>query len=170
VLSNRQGRTLDGWQPYGDSPRSFYTNSDQGPSGYRPAHEIVLATGSNQTTVAHEMLHAYQFRGIGADEYVLALLGDEMRAFMAAGGWRQRASDEEVRQAVHQPWDVVNAMFVYEGPPLAYVDSAGTPAVLDAPNPLEAYAMTGALYYTRAGDAALPDWPELWAWFDAHAG
>jgi hypothetical protein len=32
-VSNTQGRTLAGWQPYGNFPMGYYTNSDQGAAG-----------------------------------------------------------------------------------------------------------------------------------------
>ena len=35
---------------------------------------------------------------------MLVLLGDEMRSFMAAAGWRQVGTDEQVRAAANQPW------------------------------------------------------------------
>ncbi|HET8944392.1 MAG TPA: hypothetical protein VFO59_06380, partial [Dehalococcoidia bacterium] len=89
VLSNREGRTIDGWKPYPGEARSFYANSDYGPEGYRAANQIILATGASETTVAHELVHGWTFRDVAPDEYVLALLGDEMRSFMAAAGWEQ---------------------------------------------------------------------------------
>jgi hypothetical protein len=104
VLSNRQGLTLGGWQPYGNTAISFYTNSDQGPEGNGPSDQVVLATGSSIMVAGHELLHAYQFRGMKPGEYVLALLGDEMRSFMAATGWRQVASDARPLTARRQSW------------------------------------------------------------------
>ncbi len=170
VLSNTQGRTEGGWQPYGSGGLSFYTNSDQGPSGYGPSNQVVLGKGADRMTVAHELLHAYQFRNVGPDDYALALLGEEMRSFMAATGWRQIASDEELRQAAHRPWDALSALFSYEGRPLSYVDSNGQTITLDVSNPIEAFATAGAIYYARPAGMDLPDWPEYWSWFRANLG
>lgn len=167
VLSNREGRTQDGWKPYGGSARTFYTNSDQGPDGYRAANEIVLATGAGTATVAHEVFHAWTFRNIAPDEYVLALLGDEMRSFMAAAGWQQLAGDDEVRAAVREPWETVNGLFAYVGPELSYVDETGNHATFEADNPLEAIALLGAIYYARPAGMPLPAWTSVWTWFEA---
>jgi len=164
-VSNRHGRTLDGWQPYGDFPMGYYTNSDQGPNGSHPANEVVLIPGFSDISIGHEVLHAYHFRNVGPDQYALALLGDEMRPFMAATGWRQVGSDEQVKEAINQPWDAVNKLFVYEGRPLTYVTAAGSTTTLNPPNPLEAFAVAGSIYYTRPSGMPLPDWPEYWAWF-----
>jgi len=170
ILSNGHGRTQDGWQPYGDSARNFYTNSDQGPAGYRAANEIVLWTGSSRTTAAHEILHAYQFRDVNPDDYVLTLLGDEMRSYMAATGWRQLVSDDEVRATARESWDKINAMFVYEGRAPTYLDDRGSLGSAETSNALEAFATAGALYYARPDGMALPDWPEFWDWFRDHLG
>lgn len=169
-VSNRQGRTLDGWQPYGDFPIGFYTNSDQGPDGNRPANQVVLIPGFSDMSICHEVLHAYQLRDVGPDQYVLALLGDEMRSFMAASGWRQVGTDEQVREAADDPWQVVNGLYVYEGRPLTYTTVAGDTVTLNPPNPLEAFAVAGSIYYTRPAGMPLPDWPEYWAWFDENLG
>jgi hypothetical protein len=152
VLSNEQGRTSGGWQPYGDVSVSFYTNSDQGIEGYRPANQIVLATGSGEETVLHELLHAYAFRNVDADEYVAAFLDGEMRSFMQASGWRLLVSDATLLANAHRPWDEVNALFAYEG------SGPG-----NAANPLEGFATAGAKFYTSAGSGA--EWPEF-AWFE----
>jgi hypothetical protein len=167
VLSNREGRTMDGWKPYAGEARSFYANSDYGPEGYRAANQIILATGASQTTVAHELVHGWTFRDVAPDEYVLALLGDEMRSFMAAAGWEQLGTDEDVRSAAREPWATVNSLFAYVGPPLKDVDANGNEATLVADNPLEAIASTGAWYYARPAGTPLPAWPATWAWFDA---
>jgi hypothetical protein len=169
-VSNREGRTLDGWRPYGTSSRNFYTNSDHGPGGYHPSHQIVLATGAPPMTIAHELIHAWQFRNAAPDAYVETLLGDEMRSFMAAVGWRQVATDEEVRAAVNEHWETVNRLFVYEGRELPYIDEWGNNLVMRASNPLEAMATVGAIYYARPAHMPLPDWPEYWTWFDATFG
>ncbi|MBI2912309.1 MAG: hypothetical protein HYY03_00125 [Chloroflexi bacterium] len=169
-VSNSQGRTLDGWQPYGDFPMGYYTNSDQGPNGSRPANEVVLIPGFSDISIGHEVLHAYHFRNVGPDQYALALLGDEMRSFMAATGWRQIGSDEQVQETINQPWDAVNQLFVYEGRPLTYTSAADTTVTLTPPNPLEAFAVAGSIYYTRPSGVPLPDWPEYWAWFQQNLG
>lgn len=170
VLSNREGRTQDGWKPYGGSARTFYTNSDQGPEGYRGANEIVLTTGVAPTTIAHEIIHAWTFRDIGPGDYVLALLGDEMRSFMACAGWEQTVSDDEVRAAAREPWETVNGLFAYMGPELSYLDENGDTAALEADNPLEAIALMGAMYYARPAGMPLPAWSPVWAWLDASFG
>ena len=41
---------------------------------------------------------------------------------------------------------------------------------LFAPNPLEAFAEAGGLYYAHSAATTLPDWPEYWAWFAANVG
>lgn len=170
VLSNAHGRTLSGWQPYGDIAKSFYTNSGQSGAGQRPANQIVLAPGAEVSTVVHELLHAYQFRTTEPGEYVLALLADEMQSFMAATGWRRTVSETELRAAAHRPWETVDGLFVYEGRPLEYRDASGSLVFLDPPNPVEAFAMAGALYYARPDGTPLPDWPEHWQWFRANTG
>lgn len=166
VLSNREGRTQDGWKPYGGSARSFFTNSDQGPEGYRAANEIVLATGAGTMTIAHELIHAWTFRQTAPDDYVLALLGDEMRSFMAAVRWEQLGTDNEVRAAVREPWETINALFAYVGPELTYADEKGNEIAFKADNPLEAIALMGAIYYGRPAGMSLPAWTTAWAWFD----
>lgn len=167
-VSNGHGRTRDGWQPYGDRNISFYTNSDRGPAGYRPAHQVVLARGADRMTVAHEVLHAYQFRNAAPDQYALVLLDEQMRSFMAATGWRQKASDDEVLAAAHRPWETISTLFAYEGQPLTYADEAGRPVSLDLSNPIEAFATAGAIYYAHPQGLQLPDWPEYWSWFRQH--
>jgi len=169
-VSNDHGRTLAGWQPYGDFPIGFYTNSDQGPAVSGPANQVVLIPGFADMSIGHEALHAYQFRDVGPNQYVLALLGDEMRSFMAATGWRQLGSDEQVREAASQPWAVVNSLYMYEGRPLTYATAGGSAVTLSPPNPLEAFAVAGSVYYTRPAGMSLPDWPEYWAWFQANLG
>jgi hypothetical protein len=169
-VSNNQGRTLDGWQPYGSHPMAFYTNSDQGPAGSHASNQVVLSVGATSMSVGHEILHAYQARSVGPDEYVLALLQPEMRSFMEAVGWRQTGSDEEVRQAVNQPWSALDSLFVYEGHPLTYTTAGGATSTITAANPVEAFAITGSMYYSRPSWIPLPDWPEHWAWFRANLG
>jgi hypothetical protein len=91
-----------------------------------------------------------------------------MRSFMAATGWRQAGTDEQVREAANQPWDVVNGLYVYEGRPLTYTTAGGSNVSLSPPNPLEAFAVAGSSYYTRPSGMPLPDWPEYWFWFQAN--
>jgi hypothetical protein len=165
-VSNDQGRTLDGWQPYGDHPRTYYTNSDQGPGGYHASNQVVVSVGASSMSIGHEVLHAYQFRNVGPDEYALALLQPEVRSFMEATGWRQSGSDEQVRQAVNQPWSALDSLYVYGGRPLTY----STASTIAPTNPVEAFAVTGSIYYTRPSWMPLPDWPEYWAWFNANVG
>ena len=169
VVSNNDGRTLDGWQPYGAHPMTYYTNSDQGPGGYHAANEVVLSVGATSSSIGHEIMHAYQARGVGPDEYALSLLQPEMRSFMAATGWRQVGTDEEVRAAKDQPWSVLNDLYVYEGLPLTYsAGSGGGSSTLVAANPFEAFAITGSMYYTRPAWMPDPEWPAYWAWFQSH--
>ena len=169
-VSNDQGSTLDGWQPYGDRSMTYYTNSDQSIAGYEASNQVVLSVGATSTSIGHEILHAYQFRSVGPDEYALALLQPEARSFMEAVGWRQVGTDEEVRQAVNQPWSTLDSLYVYEGRTLTYTTAGGSTGTIIAANPVEAFAITGSMYYTRPAWMALPDWPEYWAWFQANVG
>jgi len=155
-VSNQQGRTADGWQPYGGFPIAFYTNSDQGPAGHRPANEVVLITGSSDLSIAHEVLHAYSFREVGLDRYVLALLGDEMRSFMAATGWRLLSSEEEVRNS----WDGTDLLFQYEGPPVWQF--------LSRQEPVEDYANSFALFFYDPATLKRVS-PDRYEWFLRHA-
>lgn len=172
-LSNSHGRTLLGWQPYGDFPIGFYTNSDRDQGGsLAPANQVVLIPGFSDISIGHELLHAYQFRAAPPGRYGLAIIGAEMKSFMNAVGWRQIGSDQEITEAAaaDATWQEFNALFVYEGRQLTYLTSAGTMTTLTPPNPLEAYAVAGSFYYTRPADLALPDWPEYWMWFQANLG
>lgn len=169
-LSNNHGRTEDGWQPYGDRAANYYANEDNGPGGRRAAHQIVLQTGSTAQTIAHEIVHAYQLRDAAPGDYVAALLTPEMKAFMAATGWRQLVPDEVLRASADQSWETVNQMFIYEGRPLTYITEFGTSATLYAPNPMEGWAEAAGLYYARSAATPLPDWPEYWAFFDETHG
>ena len=169
-VSNREGRTADGWQPYGDFPMGFYTNSDQDANGRHPANEIVLIPGFSDMSIGHEVLHAYHFRNTEPDRYAVALLSDEMRSFMAATGWWQVGSDEQVTQATDGSWDVLNRLYVYEGRSLTYTTAAGSSVTLTPPNPLEAFAVAGSIYFTHPSGLPLPDWPQYWAWFSANLG
>jgi hypothetical protein len=170
LLSNGQGMTLGGWQPYGNRAANYYTNEDRGEGGFGPANQIVLQPGSPPRTVAHEVLHGYQMRDAKPGDYVPALITPEMKSFMTATGWRQTATDAELLAASDQNWNVINGFFVYEGPELAYANEYGQVAHLYAPNPLEAFAEAGAFYYARSPGMALPEWPAVWAWYEANLG
>ncbi len=89
---------------------------------------------------------------------------------MEATGWRQSGSDEQVRQAVNQPWSALDSLYVYEGRPLTYSTASGATGTIAPANPIEAFAVTGSIYYTRPSWMPLPDWPEYWAWFQANVG
>jgi hypothetical protein len=169
-VSNNEGRTLDGWQPYGGHPMTYYTNSDQGPGGRHASNQVVLNVGAGIMSVGHEILHAYQSRKVGPDEYALALLQPEMRSFMAATGWRQVGSDDQVRASVNQPWSALNSLFVYEGQPLSYQSTSGGSTSVAADNPIEAFAVAGSVYYTRPAWMVLPGWTEYWGWFGPNVG
>ena len=159
VLSNQQGRTTGGWQPYGDVVTSFYTNSDQGVDGYGASHQIVLATGADVTTVLHELFHAYEMRNVGADQYVAALLDDEMQSFMETAGWRLLVSEQELLANAHEPWETLNRLFVYEG-----LAPAG-----HASNPLEDFASAGAIFYGNDDGSSLGQ-PDVSDWFSTNLG
>jgi len=169
-VSNRNGRTAAGWQPYGAFAMTYYTNADHGPAGVTASNQVVLATGSSAMSIGHEILHAYQFRSTAPERYALALLGDEMRSFMRATGWRWAGTDDQVRAAADDPWDVLNALFRYDGRALQYVTRSGATVNLTPANPLEAFAVAGSVYYTRPAGVPLPAWPEYWAWFDQNLG
>ncbi len=169
-VSNDQGSTLDGWQPYGGQPMTYYTNSDQSIAGYHASNQVVLSVGATSMSIGHEIFHAYQFRSVGPDEYALALLQPEVRSFMEAVGWRQIGSDEEVRQTVNQPWSELDSLYVYEGRALTYSSTSGATSTINAANPTEAFAIAGSFYYTRPSWVPLPNWPEYWAWFQANVG
>ena len=159
VLSNQQGRTAGGWQPYGDVVASFYTNSDRSAEGHGASHQIVLWTGADVTTVLHELFHAYEMRNVGADQYVAALLDDEMRSFMETAGWRLLVSDQELMANAHEPWETVNSLFAYEG---------STP-VRHASNPLEDFASAAAIFYGHSDGSSL-DQADISGWFSANLG
>jgi hypothetical protein len=169
-VSNNEGRTVDGWQPYGGHPMTYYTNSDQGPGGYHASNQVVASVGATSISIGHEILHAYQFRNVGADEYALALPQPEMRSFIDATGWRQSGSDQQVRQTINQPWSALDSLYVYEGRPLTYGTATSATSTITPSNPVEAFAATGSIYYTRPDWMPLPDWPEYWAWFSANLG
>jgi hypothetical protein len=169
-LSNDGGRTEAGWQPYGDRQANYYSNEDVVAGNHIAANQIVLQPGSTSQTVAHEMMHAYQMRGQAPGNYVLALLTPEMKSFMQATGWQQTASADEVRAATSQSWETLDADFTYSGRPLTYAGENGDLLSLFAPNPLEAFAEAGGLYYAHSAATTLPDWPEYWVWFAANVG
>ncbi len=169
-LSNNAGRTEAGWQPYGDRAANYYSNEDRGQGGTFAANQIVLQTGSTAQTIAHEMSHAYQMRDMGPGQYVEALLTPEMKSFMAATGWTQLISDEELRANANQSWSQINAFFEYDGRDLSYINEFGTGVTLYAPNPIEGYAEAAGLYYAHSDGTTLPQWPEYWDWFSANVG
>jgi hypothetical protein len=169
-LSNNHGSTEDGWQPYGDRAANFYSNEDRGTGGGHQANQIVLQPGSTAQTIAHEMAHAYQMRSVGMGEYVDALLTPELKSFMAATGWTQLVSDDEIRNSTDQSWATINEMFAYNGRTLSYINEFGLSVSLYTPNPIEAYAEAAGLYYARSAGTSLPKWSEYWDWFDANLG
>jgi hypothetical protein len=169
-LSNDGGRTEAGWQPYGNRQANYYSNEDVVAGTHVAANQIVLQPGSTAQTVAHEMMHAYQMRGQAPGNYVLALLTPEMKSFMQATGWQQTASDDNVRAAASHSWETLDADFMYKGRTLIYASADGSMLSLFAPNPLEAFAEAGGLYYAHSAGTTLPDWPEYWAWFAANVG
>ncbi|MCH7809306.1 MAG: hypothetical protein IH863_01855, partial [Chloroflexi bacterium] len=170
VLSNRAGRTLGGWQPYGYGAANFYATQDWDGNVHSVTSQIVLQTGANRVTIAHELLHAYQMRDAPSGSYGQALLTEEMGAFMAATGWVQIVSDEELQNGVHGSWDAIAAMFRYDGPDLSYVSETGETLQAFAPNPIEAFTAIGALIYAAPDGTELPDWPEYRRWFESNLG
>jgi hypothetical protein len=170
VLSNESGRTLSGWQPYGSGAANFYTTEDWDGNLRSVASQVVLQTGAGRVTITHELLHAYQMRGAPSGSYGQALLTDEMRSFMAATGWVQIVSDEELQSRLHGSWNEIAAMFRYDGRDLAYVSETGETLEAYAPNPIEAFTAVGALIYAAPEGTELPDWPEYKLWFAANLG
>lgn len=168
LLSNDHGRTIDGWQPYGDRAANFYTNEDQGQAGRHASNQVILQPGSSKQTIAHEVIHAYQLRDMDPGAFVAALLTDEMKSFMQATGWKQLTSDDEVLATSGSSWDGINDLFVYDGPSLLYTNNFGGTSELYAPNPLEAFAEAAALYYTH--ESPLPGWEAYWDWFAVNLG
>jgi len=167
-LSNDHGRTLDGWQPYGDRAANYYTNEDQGGAGRHAANQVVLQPGSSEHTVAHEVLHAYQLRDTAPGAFVSALLTPEMKSFMDATGWAQLAPDDVMLATGGNSWDGINNLFGYSGPALTYTNQFGGISELYAPNPLEAFAEAAALYYTHDSSWPLPSWVGIWGWLEAN--
>lgn len=170
ILSNHRGATAAGWQPYGERESNYYTNEDVVNGKHVAASQIVLQPGSTAQTITHELMHAYQMRGIAPGEYVQALLTPEMKSFMRATGWTQNVSDDQLRAASGDNWDAINGMFSYNGRSLSYGNESGARFSLFTPNPVEAFAEAGGLYYGHDANLMLPDWPEYWAWFDANVG
>ncbi len=170
VLSNEGGRTLAGWQPYGQGAANFYATQDWDGNAHTAASQIVLQTGANRVTIAHELLHAYQMRNAPPGNYGRALLTAEMGAFMAATGWVQIVSDAELQSLVDGSWEGIAAMFRYEGANLSYVSETGEAGKAFAPNPIEAFAAVGALIYAAPDGTELPEWPEYRRWFESNLG
>jgi hypothetical protein len=170
ILSNHAGMTEAGWQPYGNREANYFTNEDVSTSGAIPSNQIVLQPGANSQTIAHEMMHAYQMRDVPPGQYALALLTPHMKSFMAATGWTQIGSDDDVRAAANAGWAAINSLFEYNGRSLIYNNQFGDSMSLFAPNPLEAYAEAGGLYYGHDGALVLPEWPEYWDWFAGQVG
>lgn len=170
VLSNNAGRTLAGWQPYGSGAANFYATEDFGSDGRFETSQIVLQTGSSQMTIAHELLHAYQMRDVASGMYGEALLTDEMTSFMAATGWQPNVSAEVLATSVDGSWESIGALFDYSGPELVYESEIGEMVHAHTPNPVEAFAVVGALYYSAPEGTPVPGWADYWAWFDANLG
>ncbi|HEY5625213.1 MAG TPA: hypothetical protein VIT93_01860 [Dehalococcoidia bacterium] len=168
VLSNEAGRTLAGWQPYGSGAANFYATEDWDGNVRSVASQIVLQTGSDRVTIAHELLHAYQMRDVSSGSYGQALLTPEMRSFMAATGWVRIVSDEELASRAHGSWDEIAAMFRYDGPDLTYVSETGETLEAFAPNPIEAFTAVGALIYAAPDGTELPGWTQYTLWFDVN--
>jgi hypothetical protein len=170
ILSNESGLTLAGWQPYGPGAANFYASQDWDGNAHTVTSQIVLQTGANQVTIAHELLHAYQMRNAPSGSYGQALLTDEMRAFTAAAGWVQIVSDEELQSQVHGSWEEISALFRYDGADLSYVSETGETLQVFTPNPIEAFTAIGALIYAAPDGTELPDWTEYKRWFEANLG
>jgi hypothetical protein len=109
-------------------------------------------------------------RNVGQGDYALALLTPEMKSFMAATGWVQTGTDDEIRAAASTGWDSVNALFRYEGRALNYQNQFGDTLTLYTPNPVEGYAEAAGLFYGHNSSMSLPEWPEYWDWFRANVG
>ncbi len=170
VLSNEAGRTLAGWQPYGGGAANFYTTQDRDGDSRSVASQIVLQTGADGVTIAHELLHAYQMRDAPSGSYGQALLAAEMRSFITATGWVLTVSDEELASRSHGSWDEIAAIFRYDGADLTYVSETGETLQAYAPNPVEAFAAIGALIYAAPDGSVLPDWTEYRRWFESNLG
>ncbi len=169
-LSNHTGATEAGWEPYGQREANYYTNEDVSVTGRVASNQVVLQPGSSSQTIAHEIMHGYQMRSVEPGMYALALISTEMKSFMAATGWVQLGTDDEVRAATGAGWESVNVLFRYDGRSLTYLNQFGDSLTLYTPNPVEAYAETGGLLYGHNSAMTLPDWPEYWDWFRANVG
>ncbi|HUF54214.1 MAG TPA: hypothetical protein VMR52_10635 [Dehalococcoidia bacterium] len=168
ILSNNAGRTLAGWQPYGNGAANFYATEDFSADGRVETSQIVLQTGSSAMTIAHEVLHAYQMRDVVPGRYGEALLTPEMTSFMAATGWVPNVSPQVLAASVNGSWDTIAVMFDYVGPDLVYSSETGETVHAHTPNPVEAFAVVAALYYSAPDGTPLPDWGDYWAWYDAN--
>ena len=91
VLSNPDGISLDGWQPYTNGA-NYYSN-------YHERNELVLVPGQSELTILHELGHAYQMREAPSDRYAWVFFQTEMREFLEATGWQLLSSDAEVAAA-----------------------------------------------------------------------
>ncbi|MEX0682016.1 MAG: hypothetical protein WD904_13360 [Dehalococcoidia bacterium] len=170
LLSNNSGRTLAGWQPYGSGAANFYSSEDWSATDRYDASQVVLQTGADGMTIAHELLHAYQMREVASGAYAQSLLTPEMQSFMAGSGWLPTVPPDELAQRLNGSWDEVGSLFQYTGTDLTYVSNTGETVHAYTPNPVEAFAVVGALYYAAPDGTDLPDWPEYWAWFAANLG
>ena len=127
VLSNPDGTTMDGWQPY-DAGANFYSNYDR-------SNQLVLVPNQGARTVLHELGHAYQMREVPSNRYAWGFFQTEMREFMAATDWELLSSDEEVAAAR----SVADLRFSYSG--LQIWER------LSNEDPTEDYANSFALYF-----------------------
>ncbi len=128
ILSNADGVTLEGWQPYANGA-NFYSNHDD-------RNQLVLVPGQYLFTVLHELGHAYQMRQVPSDQYAWVFFQTEMREFMSAADWRLESSDADVAAAR----SVAELSFANDGP-----------TVWDALSnfdPVEDYANSFALYFS----------------------
>jgi len=168
LLSNEDGRTLAGWQPYGHGAANFHTTEDWDGNVRSVASQIVLQTGADRVTITHELLHAYQMHDAPSGSYGQSLLTAEMNSFMAATGWVQTVSDDELQSRMHGTWAEIAEMFRYEGSGLSYISEIGETLQAFTPNPIEAFAAVGALIYAAPDGTELPDWPEYRRWFESN--
>lgn len=127
VLSNPDGVTLDGWQPYSNGA-NYYSN-------YNRSNQLVLVPDQSTRTVLHELGHAYQMREVPSNRYAWVFFQTEMREFMAATGWGLLSSDEEIAAAR----SVVDLRFSHDGPQVWQR--------LSNEDPSEDYANSFALYF-----------------------
>ena len=128
VLSNREGATLDGFQPY-VSGANFYSNHNE-------RNELVLLPNARVFTVLHELAHAYQMRDVPSDRYAWVIAQPELQAYMEATGWELVSSDAELQEAR----SIADLEFAYHGPQVWNYLSNFDPA--------EDYANAFALYFS----------------------